>query len=69
LRAKDDSAKGRVDFILAFPDRKIPIEIGYGKKERNQVVTTLSKIKGCYIAICESDLIKEEEIIKAPLLI
>ena len=28
-----DAARGGADFILAFPDRKIPIEIGYGKKK------------------------------------
>lgn len=63
-----DAAKGGADFILAFPDRKIPIEIGHGKKEIDQAVSTLEKIKGHYgLTVCDSDLIKEGEIIKIPL--
>jgi len=63
-----DSAKGGADFILAFPDRKIPIEIGHGKKEIDQATSTLSKIKGRYgLVVCDSALIKEGEVIKIPL--
>ena len=63
-----DSAKGGADFILAFPDRKIPIEIGYGKKEIDQVASTLSKIKGHYgLIVSNSDLVKEGDIIRIPL--
>lgn len=63
-----DAAKGGADFILAFPDRKIPIEIGHGKKQIDQAVSTLSKIKGHYgLVVCDSDLVKEGEIIKIPL--
>lgn len=63
-----DSARGGADFILAFPDRKIPIEIGHGKKEIDQAASTLSKVKGHYgLLVCDSDLIKEGEIIKVPL--
>jgi hypothetical protein len=63
-----DSAKGGADFILAFPDRKIPIEIGHGKKEIDQAVSTLSKIKGHYgLVVCDSDLAKEGKIVKIPL--
>lgn len=63
-----DSAKGGADFILAFPERKIPIEIGYGKKEIGQAVSTLEKIDGRYgLIVCDSNLAKEGEIIKVPL--
>jgi len=63
-----DSAKGGADFILAFPDRKIPIEIGYGKKGIDQAISTLSKIKGSYgLVVCNSELVREREIIKVPL--
>lgn len=68
-----DSAKEGADFILAFPDRKIPIEIGYGQKEIDQAVstlskTTLSKVKGRYgLVVCDSNLAKEGEIVKIPL--
>lgn len=63
-----DSAEGGADFILAFPDRKIPIEIGRGKKEINQAVTTLNKIQGSYgLVVSSSDLVKEGNIIKVPL--
>lgn len=63
-----DAARGGADFILAFPDRKIPIEIGYGKKDIDQAVSTLGKIKGRYgLVVCDSDLTKEGEIVKVPL--
>ena len=63
-----DSAKGGADFILAFPDRKIPIEIGYGRKEIDQALLTLEKVKGRYgLVVCDSDLAKEGEIVKIPL--
>jgi len=63
-----DAARGGADFILAFPDRKIPIEIGYGKKGIDQTVLTLKKIIGPYgLVVCDSDLVKEGEIIKIPL--
>ena len=63
-----DSAKGGADFILAFPDRKIPIEIGHGKKDIDQAASTLSKIKGRYgLVVCDSDLAKEGKIVKIPL--
>ena len=63
-----DSAKGGADFILEFPDRKIPIEIGYGRKEIDQAIATLEKIQGNYaLVVCDSDLIKEGKIIKIPL--
>jgi len=63
-----DSAKGGADFILAFPDRKIPIEIGHGQKEIDQALSTLSKIKGRYgLVVCNSNLAKEGEIVKTPL--
>jgi hypothetical protein len=56
-----------VDFILAFPDRKIPIEIGHGKKEIDQVLSTLKKVKGCYgLIVCNSDLAREEKLLKFP---
>jgi len=63
-----DAARGGADFILAFSDRKIPIEIGHEKKEIDQAVSTLSKIKGHYgLVVCDSDLVKEGEIVKIPL--
>ena len=63
-----DSARGGADFILAFPNRKIPIEIGHGRKEIDQASLTLEKIQGSYgLVICNSDLVKEGRIIKIPL--
>lgn len=63
-----DSAKGGADFILSFPNRKIPIEIGYGKKGISQATETLEKIQGSYgLVVCSSNLIKEGKIIKIPL--
>ena len=63
-----DSAKGGADFILAFPNRKIPIEIGRGKKETGQALFTLKKIQGSYgLVVCSCELAKEREIIKVPL--
>jgi len=63
-----DSARGGADFILVFPDRKIPLEIGYGRKEIYQAAATLEKIQGNYgLVICNSDLVKEGRIIKIPL--
>jgi len=63
-----DAAKGGADFILAFPNKKIPIEIGHGKKKIDQVLSTLLKIKSHYgLVVCNSDLVKEGEIVKIPL--
>src|SRR3990172_7276536 len=63
-----DSAKGGADFILAFPYKRIPIYILYGKKEIDQVASTLSKIKGHYgLIVSNSDLVKEGDIIRIPL--
>ena len=63
-----DAASGGADFILAFPERRIPIEIGYGKKEIDQAAATLEKIQGSYgLVICSSDLVKEGKVVKIPL--
>ena len=63
-----DSAKGGADFILAFPDRKIPIEIGHGKKEIDQAAATLEKINGNYgLVVCSTDLAKDENVVRVPL--
>lgn len=63
-----DSAKDGADFILAFPDRKIPIETGHGKKEINQALSTLEKVNGRYgLVVCDSNLVRKGEIVKVPL--
>lgn len=63
-----DSAKGGADFILAFLNRAVPIEIGYGKKDICQSTATLEKIRGNYgLVICNSKLVKEKNIVKIPL--
>ncbi|MFH1705453.1 MAG: ATP-binding protein [Patescibacteria group bacterium] len=63
-----DSAKGGADFILSFPEKKIAIEIGYGKKSTEQAQATLEKIKGNYgLLICSADLAKDKNVIRVPL--
>jgi len=63
-----DSAKGGADFVLSLPERKIAIEVGYGKKQTGQAETTLQKIGGKYgLVVCNSDLAIEGNVVKVPL--
>ena len=63
-----DNVKGGADFILVFPDRKIPIEIGYGQKKTDQATATLEKIQGNYgLVISNSQLAIKESVVKVPL--
>lgn len=63
-----DSTQGGADFVLSFPNKNIAIEVGYGKKGPEQVISTLKKIKGQYgLAICNSELRIEGNVVKIPI--
>lgn len=63
-----DSATGGADFVLSLPERKIAIEVGYGKKRTGQAEATLEKIGGQYgLVVCNSELLKEDKVVKVPL--
>ena len=63
-----DSTKGGADFILKLSNRKIAIEVGYGKKKVRQAKNTLKKTKGDYgLVISDSNLSIEDKVIKVPL--
>jgi len=63
-----DSAAGGADFVLSLPERKIAIEVGYGKKPTGQAEATLQKIGGKYgLVICNSELAIEGNVVKVPL--
>ena len=64
-----DSAKGGADFILQLGQRKIVIEVGFGKKNIKQAQNTLNKIKGDYgIVISEKkNLTCSGNIVQLPL--
>lgn len=65
-----DSEKGGVDFLIQKNDEKIiPIEVGYGKKNRLQIQKAIRKYKSGYgIVICDCPRIKKDgKIIFIPL--
>ncbi|NCN24383.1 MAG: ATP-binding protein [Candidatus Pacebacteria bacterium] len=63
-----DSSKGGADFLLSLSNKKIPIEVGYGKKLANQAEATLKKLGGKYgIVVSDSELILKNNIVKVPL--
>jgi len=64
-----DSSKGGADFILSFKEKKIVLEIGYGKKDIDQAQSTVKKIKGDYgLVICNSSqIVKVKNVVKVPL--
>lgn len=66
-----DSAQGGADFILQISnDKKIIIEVGMGKKDSKQVISTMQKIKTDYgIIFSNTELYfnKETNIITIPL--
>jgi uncharacterized protein len=63
-----DSAARGADFVLSLPDRKIAIEVGYGKKSTGQAGETLQKIGGQYgLVVCNSELAVEGNVVKVPL--
>lgn len=63
-----DSSAGGADFIVSLPEKKIVIEVGYGKKPTGQVETTLRKIDGTYgMVVSNSKLALEGDVVKVPL--
>ena len=63
-----DSAAGGADFVLSLPERRIAIEVGYGKKPTGQAESTLKKIGGKYgLVVCNSELAIEGQVVKVPL--
>lgn len=63
-----DSASGGADFVMSLAERKIAIEVGYGRKKTGQAKATIKKI-GCKygLVISNSSLVKENDVIKVPL--
>ncbi len=65
-----DSAEGGADFIISFDDKKIVAEIGYGKKDFQQVKTTMKRVGGTYgLSISSTRLAfdKDQNVISVPL--
>jgi hypothetical protein len=66
-----DSAQGGADFILQIGNsKKIIVEVGLGKKDKKQVISTMQKIKSDYgIIFSDSELKLDSEtsIISIPL--
>lgn len=64
-----DSTKGGANFILRINNKKIVIEVGYGKKEIKQVEYTIQKINGNYgiLISTEEEISFKNNIIKVPL--
>jgi predicted AAA+ superfamily ATPase len=65
-----DTAEGGADFIVSFEDKKIVIEVGYGKKDFRQVDFTMQNVKGTYgLSISPSRLtyVEEKNAVSIPL--
>ena len=64
-----DCSKGGANFIVKIRNKKIVIEVGYGKKEIKQVEYTLKRIKGDFGMIISGDekLTFKDNIVKIPL--
>lgn len=64
-----DSSKGGANFIVKIGDKKIVIEVGYGKKKTKQVEFTLKRINGNYgmVISFEENLTYNDKIVKVPL--
>ena len=56
-----DSSEGGADFIVSFDDKKIIIEVGYGKKDFRQVDMSMQRFNGTYgFSISPSKLTYDE---------
>lgn len=64
-----DSSRGGADFILQSNQKKIVIEVGFGKKDFRQVRNTLDKIQGDYgLVISENEKLScLDNIVQLPL--